>query len=344
MNTSSFTTAELAQRLDARLEGAPSLRVHALGDLASAGADGLTFIGSVKYAPQWAACRAQAAIVTEGLVLPERPGTAILWVKNADLAMAKALALFAPPPAAAAVGIHPSASVDPAARIGEQVSIGACAVVGPGAHIGDGTVLHAGVVVMGDARIGRQCILFPKAVVYDRCQIGDGCILHGGAVIGADGFGYRAADDGKGLVKIPHIGSVVLGRGVEIGANSCVDRAKFAATEIGDGSKLDNLVQIGHNCRLGRCVVIAAGVAIGGSSEIGDGVQIGGGANLADHLVIGKGARLAGGSSYMNDVPSGEDWGGTPGMPLRDFFRVQAALRRIPDLLKKAKKLGLLAD
>jgi UDP-3-O-[3-hydroxymyristoyl] glucosamine N-acyltransferase len=137
---------------------------------------------------------------------------------------------------------------------------------------------------------------------------------------------------------------VRIGAGVEIGANSCVDRAKFDATVVGDGTKLDNLVQIGHNCRIGRCVVMAAGVAVGGSTVVGDGVQIGGGTNLSDHLTIGARARLAGGSSYITDVPAGEDWGGTPGQPIKDYFRMTAAMRRIPDLLKKAKKLGLLAD
>lgn len=344
MRRPSFTTAELAERLKARLEGPGDLPVRALSGLAKAGPDAMSFVGHAKYAGQWAGSRAAAALVSEGIELPARPGTALLFVPNADLAMAKALDLFAPPPPAAPVGIHPAASVDPSANIGAQVSIGPHAVVGPGAEIGEGSVLHAGSVVMEDARIGRGCTLYPNAVVYHRCEVGDGTILHAGAMIGADGFGYRAAEDGRGLVKIPHIGKVVLGVGVEIGANSCVDRAKFDATVVGDGTKLDNLVQIGHNCQIGRAVVIASGVAVGGSTIVGDGVQIGGGANLADHLTIGPRARLAGGSSYMTDVPPGQDWGGTPGMPLREFFKVQAAMRRIPDLLKKAKKLGLLGD
>ncbi len=341
--SAAFTTAELAARLGARLEGPGDLRIATLSDLDAAGPDALSFVGHAKYAEKWATSRALAAIVSDDVALPSRPGTALLFVKNADLAMAKTLEFFMPPPATP-LGIHPSATVDATANIGAQVSIGPRAVVGPRAQIGDGAVLHAGVVVMEDARIGRSCALYPNAVVYARCQIGDGSILHAGAVIGADGFGYRAADDGKGLVKIPHIGTVVIGRGVEIGANSCVDRAKFDATTVGDGTKLDNLVQIGHNCRIGRCVVMAAGVAIGGSTVIGDGVQIGGGAMLADHLSIGAGARLAGGSSYMSHIPPGEDWGGTPAMPLREYFRVTAALRRMPNLLKKAKKLGLLGE
>lgn len=348
MSSPAFTTGDLAERLGARLEGPADLRITALSDLGAAGAASLSFVGHAKYAAKWADSRAGAALVTEGVALPARKDAcapaALLFVKNADLAMAKALELFAPPPPAAAPGVHPHATVDASATLGAGVSVGPRAVVGPRATLGDGAVLHAGAVVMEDAKIGKGCVLFPGAVVYARCEIGDGSILHAGAVIGADGFGYRAADDGRGLVKIPHIGTVVIGRGVEIGANSCVDRAKFDATVVGDGTKLDNLVQIGHNVRVGRCVVMAAGVAVGGSTEIGDGVQIGGGANLSDHLSIGKGARLAGGSSYMQDVPAGEDWAGTPGMPIKEYFRMAAAMRRIPDLLKKAKKLGLLGE
>lgn len=344
MSSPVFTSTELAASLGARLEGPGDVRIETLSELGRAGPNALSFVGHAKYAHHWATSRAGAALVSEGIHLPPRAGTAVLWVKSADLAMAKALELFAPPPPHAPVGVHPEASVDPSAELGAGVSIGPRAVVGPRARIGAGSVLHAGVVVMEAAVIGQHCTLYPNAVIYHRCEVGDGSILHSGAMIGADGFGYRAADNGKGLVKIPHIGKVVLGKGVEIGANSCVDRAKFDATEIGDGTKLDNLVQIAHNCRIGRCVVIAADVAVGGSTMVGDGVQIGGGSNISDHLTIGAGARLAGGSCYMNDVPAGEDWGGAPATPLREFFKMQVAMRRMPDLLRRVKKMGLLGE
>lgn len=148
-------------------------------------------------------------------------------------------------------------------------------------------------------------------------------------VIGADGFGYRPAPDGRGLVKIPHLGNAVLDSHVEIGANTCIDRARFGSTRIGAGTKIDNLVQIGHNCRIGRSVVICGCTGIAGSVTIGDGVQIGGNCGIADNVTIGRGARIAAKTGVMHDVPEGITVAGLPAFPGRDYLRMIAALRKL---------------
>ncbi|MEM9296567.1 MAG: UDP-3-O-(3-hydroxymyristoyl)glucosamine N-acyltransferase, partial [Planctomycetota bacterium] len=219
------------------------------------------------------------------------------------------------------------------------VAIGPGVYIGPHAQLGDGCVLHAGAVVMDDVVLGPGCVLWPHAVVRERCTLGARCILHPGAVIGADGFGYRPekGPDGVRIRKVPQIGVVTLGDDVEIGANSGVDRAKFDATVVGEGSKIDNLVQIGHNCRIGNHVVIAGCCGIGGSCVIGDYAMLGGMVMMRDHVSVGVGAKIAGGAAVIEDVPPGESWGGYPAGPMKQKIKEELAVRRLPDLLKLAK-------
>ncbi|MCK4821889.1 UDP-3-O-(3-hydroxymyristoyl)glucosamine N-acyltransferase, partial [bacterium] len=174
-------------------------------------------------------------------------------------------------------------------------------------------------------------------VLRERCQIGNKCIIHPNVTIGADGFGYRPADDGKSLVKIPQIGTVIVGDDVEIGAGSCIDRGKFSATSIGNGTKIDNLVQIGHNCRIGRSCVIAGMTGVSGSVTIGDGVIIGGGVGIKDHVTIGNGARIGGKSGVISDVAPGQTVIGFPAGEYKKTLRQWAALKKLPDLYKLVK-------
>ena len=209
--------------------------------------------------------------------------------------------------------------------------------VGKNVRIGAGTILHPNVTVMDETVIGAQCVLWSGVQIRERCRIGNGCILQFGVSIGSDGFGYRPSADGRSLVKIPHIGNVVIGNGVEIGSNSCVDRGKFSATTIGDGTKIDNLVQIGHNSRIGRCCVVAACTGIAGSVTIGDGVMIGGCVAVRDHVTIGSGARIGGGSGVAGDVQAGHTVVGYPADDHREMLRQWSALRKLPDHLKNHK-------
>lgn len=334
-----WTVGELARRLDGELRGPADLVIDSLAEASLAVAGQLTFINDERYVSQWTDGAASAALIKRGIEVEPGDKRAVVLVDDADLGMAEMLELFAPPLAKSPVGVHGSARVSGSAHLGQNVGIGPGAVVGPNVHLGDGCVLHAGAVVMDDCVLGPGCVLWPNVVVRERCRLGARCILHPGAVIGADGFGYRPekGPDGLCLRKVPQIGTVVLGDDVEVGANSAVDRAKFAETVVGDGCKLDNLVQIGHNCRIGKHVVIAGCCGIGGSCVIGDYAQIGGMVMMRDHMVIGARSRVAGGAAVIENVPEGESWGGYPAGPIKQKLKEELAVRRLPELLKLAK-------
>ncbi|MEO0587767.1 MAG: UDP-3-O-(3-hydroxymyristoyl)glucosamine N-acyltransferase [Planctomycetota bacterium] len=352
MSQPGWTVATIAEQVGGRVQGDGAAPIDGLDELAAAGPGDLTFIGHAKYAGQWADSRATAALVNHALAddpaaaLEPGDGRAIIWVDNADVAMAHALGLFAvepvaPPAAADGSAIHERAWVDPAATLGNNVTIGPNAVVHAGATLGDGVTLHAGAVVMHDAKIGDGAVLWPGAVVRERCVIGRRTVLHANCTVGADGFGFRpvTVDGTTTLMKVPQNGDVRIGDDCEIGANTTVDRAKFRSTVLGDGCKIDNLVQVGHNCVLGRSVVIAGCVALAGSVTIGDGTVIGGMTSIKDHLRIGAGCQIGGGSAVLNDIPDGQTWTGYPAYPARETFKIYAAHRHLPEIWKRVKKL-----
>jgi UDP-3-O-[3-hydroxymyristoyl] glucosamine N-acyltransferase len=314
--------------------------IAALETVDRAGPEDLTFVGNARFARMLAESRARAAVVSESVEIPaEARGRAILRVASADLAMIEVLRLFAPPELLPPMGIDRTARVDPTAIIGEGARIGAFVTVGRGAVVGPRTALFDGARLYEDCIVGADCVFHSGVVVRERSRVGDRVILASGVVLGTDGFGYRPSADGRGIVKIPHVGFVEIGDDVEIGANTCVDRGKFGATRIGAGTKIDNLCQIGHNVEIGRCVVISGLVGIAGSTRIGDGVQIGGGSGVADHLVVGRGARLAARSAVMNDVPEGATWGGAPAQDLRATLREFAVIRKLPEWHRRLSHL-----
>jgi UDP-3-O-[3-hydroxymyristoyl] glucosamine N-acyltransferase len=222
-------------------------------------------------------------------------------------------------------GVSAAAFVDPSARLEADVDIEATAVIGAGAQIGAGTRIAAGVVIGPGVRIGRGCTIASGASVV--CAlVGDNVIIHAGARIGQDGFGNAPGPRG-GMIKIVQIGRVILQDWVEIGANTTIDRGALGDTVIGDGTKIDNLVQIGHNVQIGRSCAIAAHCGISGSVTIGDFVMLGGRVGIGDHVSIGSGAQLAAGSGLMHDVPAGERWGGSPAQPIKGWLREVSLLR-----------------
>lgn len=333
---------QVAELVQGRLEGDGEIEISGVEHIDRALAGHLTFIGSAAYAKRWEGSGASAALVRSGLELAPGDGRALIRVDDPDLALAMVLEKIAPASPAPAAGVDSRAAVDESAEIAPGAAVGALSYVGPRVRVGAGTVIHPNVTVLADAVIGAGCTLWPGVVVRERCEIGDGCILHSNVTIGSDGFGYRPAPDGRSLIKIPHIGIVRLGSGVEIGSGTCLDRGKFSETVIGDGTKIDNLCQIGHNTRIGRCVVIAGMVGIGGSVRIDDGAMIGGGGIIKDHVWIGAGAKLGGASAVMHDIPAGESWHGHPAHEARATFREFAAIRQLPDLIRslKAKRSG----
>ncbi len=340
----SRTIAALATLIGASIEAPAgtdlSAVVEGLEMVERAGARDLTFVGNNKYARKLETSRALVAVVSNDVTLTDAArARTILRVKNADIAMIAILESFAPSELFPDVGIDASARVHPTAVIGVGARIGAFVSVGKDAVIGARTVLFDGVRIYHGSRVGDDCVLHANVVVRERCTIGHRVILASGVAIGTDGFGYRPSADGKGISKIPHIGTVSIEDDVELGANTCVDRGKFGATRVGAGTKIDNVCQIGHNVEIGRCVVISGLTGIAGSTRVGDGCRIGGGVGIADHLVIGRGASLAARSGVLSDVPDGVTWGGVPAQDFRKTLREYALIRKLPEWHQLLKPL-----
>ncbi len=337
---SSHTAGELAERTGGRLVGDDSRPVDSLQTVDKAGPTALTFVGDAKWAKAWTDSRAGTVIVNEDVELPERSGEFTeIRVKNADHAMIVVLDLFQETAAMPAVGIHETAVIDASASISADASIGPHCQIGAGCRIASGVVLRNSVTLKEDVEIGEGTLIDSSSVLHDGTRVGRGCILHSNSVIGADGFGYRPSPEGDRLVKIPHLGNVEIDDDVEIGAGTCIDRGKFGATRIGQGTKIDNLCQIGHNCVIGRMCVICGMVGIAGSTEVGDGTRIGGGSGISDHLKIGKGVSIGAGSGLMNDIPDGETWYGVPAGERSRVLREYAAVRKLPEWSKRIKSL-----
>ena len=325
----SFTIQEINTILKGELLGNTNQKIDGPEELQKATSNQISFIGSQKYTHLWKTSEACAAIVNENLAIEPEENRALIKVKNADLAMAKILELFNPSSPEFEVEIHATAVIHESAKIGKDSKIGANCYIGKDVVLGDGVVLYPNVCIFDETIIGNHTVIWSGTVIRERCEIGNHCIFHTNVSIGADGFGYRPSDDGRGLVKIPQIGNVVIGNYVEIGANSTVDRAKFSSTIIGDGCKIDNLVQIAHNCVLGRSCIMAGSSGLAGSVTLGDGVIIGGSSSIKDHLTIHSGAVVGGGSGVMNDVAAGKTVVGYPATDSRDMFRQWVALRKL---------------
>jgi UDP-3-O-[3-hydroxymyristoyl] glucosamine N-acyltransferase len=298
--------------------------IYRIAPLKRAGSGEITFIKSRKSLAGLDKIEAGAVFCPAALVdvLPEE--TAPLVVANPESAFAIAAALLYPEamrPVRVTGGdeaISPRAVIDPDARLEDGVVVEAGAVIGRDVEIGSGTVVSANAIVGPGSRIGRDCTIGAGASVF-HALIGNRVILHAGARIGGDGFGYAAG--ARGLAKLPQVGRVILQDDVEIGANSCIDRGAMDDTVIGEGTKIDNLVQIGHNVRIGRHCALAGNIGIAGSATIGNGVMIGGGTGINGHITIGDGAVIAGFTGVHGDVPAGAQWGGIPARPLRGVIR-----------------------
>ncbi|MCW5769464.1 MAG: UDP-3-O-(3-hydroxymyristoyl)glucosamine N-acyltransferase [Phycisphaeraceae bacterium] len=335
------TTGSIAASLGAKLIGPPDIEVKRLDSLHRAGPGELTFIRDGQNARLWKEAKASAALVSTGLDVDghDAGAKALIIVPDADLALASTLELFAPPPIPRAPGIHPNAIVHQEARIDPTAHVGPFCIIDRHASVGPGSVLVSGVTLGPGASIGAKTTLHPGVTILERCVVGSACILHAGVVVGADGFGYRLDPKAGVLVKIPHIGNVVIGNAVEIGANAAIDRAKFGSTTIGDGTKIDNLVQIAHNCTIGRCVILCGQVGIGGSVTIGDGAMLGGAASVRDNVTIGAMAQVAGRAGVVEDVPPASSVFGLPAIPGREAMRISAASRRLVEYFSRVRAL-----
>jgi UDP-3-O-[3-hydroxymyristoyl] glucosamine N-acyltransferase len=324
-----FTLAELAERVGGTVEGDGTVAIRGLAGLTEAGPGDITFLANPKYAAAAAGTRASAVIVGQ-----DWKGTcpcAQVRVKNPDAAFSVVASLLGPRPVEPAPGVHPTAILHPTVTLGVNVRIGPYCVIEEGVVLGARTSLFAGCYVGSFTEVGEDCRFYPHVSVRERTQIGHRVIVHNGAVIGSDGFGY--VREASGWVKIPQIGVVVIGNDVEIGANVTIDRARFGRTVIGNGVKIDNLVQIAHNVQIGDHTAMASQVGISGSSRVGRNVMLGGQAGLAGHISIGDGAIVGAQSGVTKDVEPGSFVSGYPAMPLPELKeRVQAMEKRLSRL------------
>lgn len=317
----------------------PSLGAVEISGIASA-ADGgqgmLVYVEGRRNAGLAATLSAAAVLCSEDIAGSVPPGVAVLVSKRPQSAFARVGRLLFPAAASpqamtGETGISPRAHVDPSARLEDGVIVEAGAVVCADAAIGAGTIVAPNAIVGRSCRIGRHCYIGSSACVQ-YAMLGDRVIVHGGAMIGQDGFGFVSGAGGP--ERMPQVGRVVIQDDVEIGTNTTVDRGALADTVIGEGTKIDNLVQVAHNVRIGRWCIIAGHCGLSGSVTLGDGVMLGGRVGIADHVKIGSGAQVAAAAGVMGDVPAGERWAGAPAMPMRDFFRQVAAIKT----LAKARK------
>jgi UDP-3-O-[3-hydroxymyristoyl] glucosamine N-acyltransferase len=301
----------------------------------------LSFVGAAKYAPYIETTEASALILDEATAC-DRPA---IRVEDPALAFSRALHLFAPKRSELfPAGIHPDASVDPEATLGEGVHVGAQAVVTAGCSVGARSVIAAGAWLGRGVSVGEDCLVHANASIQHDCILGDRVIVHCGAVVGSDGFGFSREPDA--VHKIPQIGIVRVGNDVEIGANSCIDRATAGETVIADSVKIDNLVQIAHNCEIGERTAISSQTGISGSTTVGRDVIMAGQVGLADHMSVGDGVVFAARAGAHGRIPDGKILAGAPAMDHRQWIRMSGHLprldryaREIADLKKRVEEL-----
>lgn len=323
----SFTIQEIHQLIGGELIGNTSFKIESPEQINKAKPSQITVIGNRKFEKQWISSEASAAIVYSGIKIEPENNKAFVKVENPDLAMAVLLEAFMPDAPVFHQSIHQSAVIDETATIGKNCKIGANCYIGKNVVLKDNVVLYPNVTIFDGSTVGSYTTIWSGTVIRERSEIGNHCIFHTNVSIGADGFGYRPSK--QGLTKIPHIGNVVIGNYVEIGANSCVDRGKFSSTVLGDGCKIDNLVQIGHNSVLGKFCIMAGNSGLAGSVTLGDGVVIGGSASIKDHTTIHSGATLGAGSGVIADVAAGKTVVGYPAAEAREMMKQWVVLRKL---------------
>ncbi len=325
-----ITAADIAKLVGGRLEGKSDVRIRGISTLRDAGPEEASFLANPKYRRELQTTTAGVVLLDEQVAAPEHLN--VIRCRDPYLAFALVQRHFHPQPESAGRR-HPSAIIDPTARLAEDVDVGAQAVIEAGVSIGPGTIIEPGCIIGRDVCIGSRCHLMARAVVAYGCVLADRVILQPGAVIGADGFGY--AWSGKEHLKIPQVGRVILEDDVEVGANACIDRGALGDTVIRRGAKLDNLLQIGHNVVIGEHTVMAGLTAVAGSTTIGRGCQVGGHSAFAGHIHVGDGCRIAGKSGVISDLEAGGTYAGTPAMPHKLWLRIMAAMRRLPELIRQ---------
>ncbi len=333
-----ITVAQLAERIGAeslgKVAGADRL-IGAVAPVDTAGAGEVTFLTNDKHKASLGASGAGAVIVGERVEGLDKPQ---LVVKNVEAALIEALTIFAPKLKPAPEGVDGTAKVAGDAMIAASASVGPGVVIETGVEIGRSSVIGGGCKIGENSKIGANCRLDCNVVIYHNCRLGNNVIIQANSTIGATGFGYSFIDGAHRLV--PHNGGVVIEDFVEIGANCCIDRAKFGNTVIGAGTKIDNLVQIAHNVVIGKCCLIASLVGISGSCRLGDGVALGGQVGLADNVELGSGVMVAAQSGVINDIEADRQVAWTPAIDKKEAYRIINLVMRLPEISKELKQLS----
>ena len=324
-----FSAKQIATFIHGEIVGDENATVHTFAKIEEGIPGAISFLSNPKYTPYIYETKASIVLVNKDFVPEHEIKATLIKVDNAYDSLARLLTLYEQSKPRK-TGIDPLAFIAPTAQIGKDVWIAPFAYVGENAVVGDRTVLHPHVTIGDGAQVGDDCTLYANATVYHDCRVGNRCTLHAGSVVGADGFGF--APTPQGYEKIPQIGIAILEDDVEIGANTCIDRATMGATIVHKGAKLDNLVQVAHNDEIGSHTVMAAQVGIAGSTKVGEWCMFGGQAGIAGHIHIGDRVVLGAQSGVPSSIKSDQRLIGAPPMEEKPFFKSHAIFRKLPDM------------
>ena len=331
-----FSAKQIAAYIQGEIVGDENATVHTFAKIEEGIPGAISFLSNPKYTPYIYESKASIILVNKDFVPEHDIKATLIKVDNAYESLAKLLTLYEQSKPKL-TGIDSLAYVAPTAKVGQNVYIGSFAYIGDHVEIGDNTAVHPHATVSAGAKVGSDCILYPNVTVYHDCRVGNRCILHAGCVIGADGFGF--APTSEGYEKIPQIGITILEDHVEIGANTCVDRATMGATIVHSGVKLDNLIQVAHNDEIGSHTVMAAQVGVAGSTKIGEWCMFGGQVGIAGHIHIGNKVNLGAQSGVPSSIKDGSQLIGTPPMELKQYFKASIAQRSLPEMQVELRQL-----
>lgn len=331
-----FTAKQIASFVNGEIVGNENAEIFTFAKIEEGAPGALSFLANPKYIDYIYTTQSSVVLVNRDFQPAQEISATLIKVDNAYESLAKLMMMYESCKPKKQ-GISSLASIAPSAKIGENCYIAPFAVIGEGCEIGDNCCIHDGVSIGDGAKIGNGCLLYAHVTVYHDCRIGNNCILHSGCVIGADGFGF--APTGDGYEKIPQMGIVVIEDNVEVGANTCIDRATMGTTTIHSGVKLDNLIQIAHNCNIGSHTAMAAMVAVAGTTKMGEWCICGGQAGVSGHSTIGDHTTIGPKCGTIGNVKGGERLMGSPAMDAKQFIKVSAYLKRLPEMDKKIKEL-----
>ncbi len=331
-----FSAKQIAEYIQGVIEGDENATVHTFAKIEEGIPGAISFLSNPKYTHYIYNTESSIVLVNKDFVPEKEVKATLIKVNNAYESLAKLMTLYEQSQPKR-TGIDPLAYVAPTAKIGKDVYLAPFACVGDNAEIGDGTELHPHATVGRGAKVGKNCILYTNCNVYHDCRVGNNCILHSGCVIGADGFGF--APSPEGYEKIPQIGITILEDNVEVGANTCIDRATMGATIIRKGVKLDNLIQIAHNVEVGSNTVMASQVGIAGSTKVGEWCMFGGQVGLAGHIKIGNKVNLGAQSGVPGSLKDGQALIGTPPIEMKNYFKSSILFKKLPDMAAELNSL-----